>query len=141
MDTFSESDFDIKKSLILPVNSKRELFVQDRRGHKKPDWGYFGGGIEPGETPLEAVIRESKEELCINLKESDLVPLGISTTSWDDVKMLRYLYLYRTDQVEFDVREGKGGLWLTFDEARERMDGRDLLDDVVARINRALDAA
>ncbi|HLA25570.1 MAG TPA: hypothetical protein VJ028_00210 [Patescibacteria group bacterium] len=38
--------FDGRKALIVPVNSKRQILIQDRRGYKKPDWGYFGGGIE-----------------------------------------------------------------------------------------------
>ena len=37
--------FDGRKALIVPVNSKRQILIQDRRGYKKPDWGYFGGGI------------------------------------------------------------------------------------------------
>jgi predicted alpha/beta hydrolase family esterase len=38
--------YDARKALIVPINSKRQLFIQDRRGHKPPDWGYFGGEIE-----------------------------------------------------------------------------------------------
>lgn len=32
-------------------------------------WAFFGGGIEEGESPEEAVKREAKEELDIELKE------------------------------------------------------------------------
>ena len=132
-----DKHFDARKALLLPVNSQGQLFIQDRRGHKPPDWGFFGGSIEGEETPLEAVIRESKEELCIDLHESNLTYLGTSETDWDGFSIIRYLYLYRTDQKEFDVREGKGGYWLTFDEARERMDDKDRFDEVVARIRTA----
>lgn len=126
--------FDVKKALLLPLNSKDELLIQDRRGFKKPDWGFFGGGIEEGETPLEAVIRESKEELTIDLQESDLIYLGTSITDWDGVHMIRYLYLYPTEQAEFDVREGKGGHWFSFDEVRKRLEDPDRFDEIVGRI-------
>lgn len=127
-------NFDVKKSLILPFNSKKEILIQDRRGHKKPDWGFFGGSIEKGETPLEAVIRETQEELTIDLQELYLIYLGTSITDWDGVHIIRYLYLYPTEQVEFDVREGKGGHWMSFDEAREKLEDPDRFDEVVAKI-------
>lgn len=129
-------DFDRRKALILPMNSKGEYFIQDRRGFKKPDWGYFGGEIEEGETPLEAVIRETEEELSIKLVENDLVYLGTLETDWDGVKIIRYFHLYRTDQEEFDVQEGAGGYWLSFGEVLERLDKKDHFKDVVDRINK-----
>jgi len=35
-------------------------------------WGLFGGNIEEGETPIEAIIREIKEELELELKEESI---------------------------------------------------------------------
>lgn len=128
---------EVRKSLILPFNAKRQIFVQDRDGHKPPPWGYFGGSIEEGETPLEAVIRETSEELSLSLTESDLVYLGESLSKWGDVTINRYVYLYPTEQEVFDVREGKGGEWLSFDEIRERFDQRDMFDEVVKLVEQA----
>ena len=129
---------EVRKALLLPLNSQNELFIQDRRGHKPPDWGYFGGSIEAGETPLEAVIRETQEELCLGLKETDLTYLGESITDWNGTTIIRYLYLYRTEQKTFDVREGKGGYWLPFDEIRERIDDKDRFDEVIEKIKQSL---
>jgi len=128
-----DKDFDKVKALILPVNSEWKVFIQDRRGHKKPDWGYFGGGIEEGETPLEAVIRETKEELSIDITEDDLISLGISDVEWDDKKLRRYFFLYKTDQKEFDVKEGAGGYWFTAEEALSHLDGKDNLKEILER--------
>ena len=126
--------FDGRKALIVPVNSKKQILIQDRRGYKKPDWGYFGGGIEEGETPIQAVIRESKEELQIAIKPEELKYLGTSITIWNNRKIIRYMFMYPTDQKEFDVLEGNGGYWLTFDEARERLNDKDRLDDIAGKI-------
>lgn len=130
--------FDNRKALIVPINQKREVLIQDRRGHKKPDWGYFGGEIEENETPIEAVIRESKEELDIDIKNSDLKYFGTSITKWNDRANIRYMFLYPTDQESFNVLEGKGGYWFSFDKVREHLDDKDRFDDVRKRIENIL---
>lgn len=48
-----------------------------RNNEEISGWGYVGGSVEPGETPLQACIREMKEETGLNLKPENFVPLGI----------------------------------------------------------------
>ncbi len=57
-----------KKSVaIILKNSKNELLLQLR--DEKPEivylgyWGFIGGGVEDGETELQAIKREIKEEI------------------------------------------------------------------------------
>src|SRR3989344_5811703 len=128
--------FDNRKALIVPINSKHQILIQDRRGHKKPDWGYFGGEIEEGETPLQAVIRETKEELQIDVRAEELKYFGTSITMWNERKIIRYMFLYHTDQEKFDVLEGNGGHWLTFVEVREKLDDKDRFDEISGRIKK-----
>ena len=128
--------FDNRKALIVPINSQNQIFIQDRRGHKKPDWGYFGGEIEADETPLQAVARESKEELQISIQPEELKYLGISVTDWGGHQIIRYMFLYPTDQAEFAVLEGKGGYWLSFDGVREKLDDKDRFDEIAGRIKK-----
>lgn len=135
-----EKNADVEKALIVPVGPSGKIFIQDRRGHKKPDWGWFGGRVEEGETPLEAVIRKTGEELSITITEPDLIYLGSSATQWDEAKVIRYFYLYHTEEIDFDVREGRGGLWLTFDEARPLFDDKDRFDEVVRMIRMHADS-
>ena len=129
-------DFDNRKALIIPINLKHQILIQDRCGHKKPDWGYFGGEIEIGETPIQAVIRETKEELQINVCAEELKYIGTSITLWNERKIIRYMFLYSTDQEKFDVLEGKGGHWLTFAEVREKLDDKDRFDDIANKIEK-----
>lgn len=131
--------FDNRKALIVPINSKNQILIQDRRGHKKPDWGYFGGEIETDETPLQAVIRESEEELQVSIPPDELQYLGTSITVWNGRKIIRYMFLYPTDQAEFVVLEGKGGHWLTFEKVREKLDDKDRFDEVAKRIRKIQD--
>ena len=58
---------------IILENNKGEflLYLRDNKpGIPFPDhWDLIGGHIEEGETPEEALVREVKEELDIDLKE------------------------------------------------------------------------
>ena len=129
--------FDSRKALLVPINSSNQIFIQDRRGHKKPDWGYFGGEIVGDETPLQAVIREAKEELQISIRPQDLNYMGTSETVWDGLRIIRYMFLYPTEQVKFDVLEGKGGHWLSAEDALKRLEITDKFVEVSKMIKKS----
>jgi len=48
------------------------------------------------------------------------------------------MHLYPTEQESFNVLEGKGGHWLTFEEVRERLDDKDRFDEIAKRIDEAI---
>jgi len=58
-------------AVVIFYDNKKRILLQDRRKMSKigEDWGFFGGEIEKGETPEQAVVRETKEELDFDLKE------------------------------------------------------------------------
>jgi len=60
-----------KVAVIIFYDDKKRILLQDRRGISKlgEEYGFFGGEIEDGETPEQAVVRETKEELNFDLKE------------------------------------------------------------------------
>ena len=102
-------------SLIVPFNKNFEVILQRRKGFiDKPtdkDYGFFGGGLEEGESVEEALKREVNEELTLDvenikslkffktynyeIKEKDLaVELNVFLCDMKDVKNM-------------DVKEGK----------------------------------
>lgn len=76
-------------------------------------WSFFGGGIEEGETPIEAVKRECFEELCYKLENPELI-----ITEQISNKGTVYLFMekYNPEQ-KLEQKEGKDMAWFTINEA------------------------
>lgn len=52
-------------TLVFVVQDSRILLIRKKRGLGAGKINAPGGRLEPGETPLEAAVREVQEELCI----------------------------------------------------------------------------
>lgn len=81
-----------KVALIVPFNENCEVILQRRKGFiNKPtdkDYGFFGGHLEQGESVEQALKREVKEELTLDLK---------------DIKSLRFFKKYKYILIEGNV--------------------------------------
>ena len=54
-------------------NSKGEFLMQKRVESKGGDWGVTGGHPKAGETPIEGIITEVKEELGLSFSKDDFI--------------------------------------------------------------------
>jgi 8-oxo-dGTP pyrophosphatase MutT (NUDIX family) len=110
----------INNALLIPYRPADHpdfglMLVQDRRGHRPPPWGFFGGGIEAGETPLQAVLREAWEELGLYLSEHDLQFGTEISGQLRDFQFTLHLYTwpYSGALSEVTLGEGAGMEWVT----------------------------
>ena len=55
-------------------------------------WEFPGGKVEQGEEPEEALIRELKEELGIEIAKADLAPLTFASHAYPDFHLLMPVY-------------------------------------------------
>ncbi len=82
-------------------------------------WEFPGGKLEPGERPEEALIRELREELGIEVKAACLAPLTFASHAYDDFHLLMPLYVCRKWQGFVQPREGQALKWVRPGALRE----------------------
>lgn len=104
--------------MIIPFNKNKEVLIQDRRdkpNHGKVDYGFFGGGIEEGETIEQALAREVKEELSIDLKLlKDLKFFKQYSYESEELNISRELNVFVCQMPKLEklkINEGKGEIF------------------------------
>ena len=75
-------------------------------------WEFPGGKLEPGERPEEALIRELREELGVEVKPACLAPLTFVSHAYDDFHLLMPLYICRKWEGFVQSREGQALKWV-----------------------------
>lgn len=93
----NESSFKRRCVGCLVVTHDHKILLQQRPENWRTHPGClstFGGEIEPGETPMEALVRELHEELGAKVMTSDLISLGAITEAITNYSELIYLYFW-----------------------------------------------
>jgi len=114
-------------SVLIPYKVKdKKVFVflqkRDNKAKVLPDcFSFFGGKIELGEKPEEALVREIKEELNFNLKE--YLYLG-QYTSDASILIVLYVYFAKVDD-DFEnnvtILEGEYGKFFSENEMEKEL--------------------
>ena len=82
-------------------------------------WEFPGGKVETGERPEQALIRELKEELGINVEQSCLAPLTFASHAYDDFHLLMPLYVCRRWKGIAQGLEGQEIKWVRAKSLRD----------------------
>ncbi|MBQ8412175.1 MAG: 8-oxo-dGTP diphosphatase [Lachnospiraceae bacterium] len=113
----------VELTVLCLIHNEKQYLLQDR---VKKDWkGYTlpGGHIEPGESIVDAVIREMKEETGLTIQEPKLC--GVKQFPIEGGRYI--VFLYSADQYSGELLSSDEGAmhWVNKDE----LDQVNLVDD------------
>jgi 8-oxo-dGTP diphosphatase len=136
-------EYSRRAALFVLKNDKGELLLQlrDEEAPTAPGfWAFFGGGIEKGESPEEAVRREAEEELGIELLDLEFFKRYV----FRHEEGLREKFVFTApltfpvEELRKSLREGKD-LGLHSEESVSKLkvteDDKRMLRDVFANFN------
>lgn len=135
-DTIKDGDYYMSCEVVFQ-NSQGELLVTLRNPNKKAGglWEFTGGGVLAGETSAQATVREAKEEIGIDITETDLIFL-------DEYKHRNYfmdIFLVNKDvsikDLVLDENETIDAKWVSKEELQLMIDNQEFVRSVAQRYN------
>ena len=101
----------------------REILLLKVEDEKVSFWQPITGGIESGESPEEACLREIKEETGLLLDCSNLTSLGDFMVKIDEnLTIHKNLFLVLTEQKEIRISdEHVGAQWIALDKVSSQL--------------------
>ena len=101
---------DVNVAIALIYNPAGRILITQRAPHIPSGglWEFPGGKLEPHETPAEALLREIKEEVNLEIVEYDFIQ-QITTQRMDDTLHL-YVFLVHQFHGQAEKREGQTDL-------------------------------
>lgn len=114
-----ETHPDIRRTLLLLRRDDQILLAMKKRGFGAGKWNGVGGKLEPGETVVQAMIRETEEEINVTptsyhqVAELDFIQDADSDDPWH-----MYVYAYVADawQGEPTESEEMAPQWYSIDQ-------------------------
>ncbi len=104
-------------ALFILYTSSGRILLQ----HRTPDaprlpnyWAFFGGGIEPGEGPSDALTREVIEELSYQVQDPQFLMTQIFREGEDE--NTKYVFVERYEDQPLELGEGQAMGWFFPDE-------------------------
>jgi len=122
--------------MVVIRNSKGQFLMQKRVPSKGGDWGVTGGHPKAGETPLEGIVTEVKEELGLDFSNEIFVQYDSGCDGKDCYKM----YFVNKDININDIRIQEEELtevkWFSMDELKCMVKSNELNEDQIACFNK-----
>lgn len=106
------------------MNSKGEFLIQKRTPNKKyfPNmWSQTGGGVDEGETTLQAALRECSEELGIKINPENMELIMSFKRKYDFVDVWLVRADYDINELTLQKNEVSDAKWTTIEEIRDLM--------------------
>ena len=101
----------VKVVAAIIIHENKIFATQRGYGEFKDGWEFPGGKVEPGETPQEALVREIKEELDIEIEVKDF----LETVEYDypEFHLSMDCFFCAISSGDLVLKEHEAAKWLT----------------------------
>lgn len=118
--------------MVVIRNSRGEFLMQKRVESKGGDWGVTGGHPKSGETPIEGIITEVKEELGLDFIAEDFVEYDSGCDGKDCYKMYYVTKDIDISNIKIQEEELSEVRWFSMDELNRMVEEKELNEDQIA---------
>ena len=118
--------------MVVIRNSNGEFLMQRRATAKGGDWGVTGGHPKSGETPIEGIISEVKEELGLDFSKEKFIEYDSGCDGKDCYKMYFVNKDINLEDITIQEEELSEVRWFTMDELKGMVKSKELNEDQIA---------
>ena len=118
--------------MVVIRNSKGEFLMQKRVKEKGGDWGVTGGHPKSGETPIEGIITEVKEELGLDFSNEKFIEYDSGCDGKDCYKMYYINKDIDLNDITIQKEELSEVKWFTMDELKRMVELKELNNDQIS---------
>ena len=122
--------------MVVIRNSNGEFLMQRRAESKGGDWGVTGGHPKSGETPIEGIITEVKEELGLDFSKENFIEYDSGCDGKDCYKMYFVTKDININDITIQKEELSEVRWFTMDELKRMVKSGELNEDQIACFNK-----
>ena len=117
--------------MVVIRNSNGEFLMQKRVESKGGDWGVTGGHPKSGETPMEGIITEVKEELGLDFSNENFILYDSGCDGKDCYKMYFVIKDIDINDITIQEEELREVKWFSMDELKHMVETHELNDDQI----------
>lgn len=122
--------------MVVIRNSEGKFLMQKRVPSKGGDWGVTGGHPKSGETPLEGIITEVKEELGLDFSKEKFIEYESGCDGKECYKMYFVNKDIDIENIIIQENELSEVRWFSMDELGQMVNTGELNEDQVACFNK-----
>lgn len=118
--------------MVCIQNNEGKFLMQKRVPEKGGDWGVTGGHPKSGETPLQGMLTEIKEEIGVDVNPNDLEVFSEGCDGVDCYKMYYLKTHYRLEDFVIQEEELTEVKWFSMQELKDMVNQKILNPNQIA---------
>jgi 8-oxo-dGTP pyrophosphatase MutT (NUDIX family) len=118
--------------MVVIRNSKGEFLMQKRVEAKGGDWGVTGGHPKSGESPLEGIVTEVKEELGLDFSKETFIEYDSGCDGYDCYKMYFVNKDVSLEEITIQEEELSEVKWFSMAELKRMVETNELNENQIS---------